>query len=134
MCHEEVETKAPGRRQENTRLAALASYAILDTPPEPCYDTLTRLAAEYLCTDSACLGFADESRVWLKSWWGQNIREIPRKDSIFDMVLARDCPIVVPDVAQYPYGEHRASSSTSATRPFSPACRSARPTAKSLGP
>lgn len=108
MCHEAVETKAPGRRQENTRLAALASYAILDTPPEPCYDTLTRLAAEYLCTDSACLGFADESRVWLKSWWGQNIREIPRKDSIFDMVLARDCPIVVPDVAQYPYGEHRA--------------------------
>ena len=107
MHHEVTETKAPGRRRENPRLAALASYNILDTPPEPSFDTLTRLAAEYLCADSACLGFADESRVWIKSWWGQNLREMPRKDSIFDRVLANDGPVVVSNVAQCPSDQSR---------------------------
>ena len=103
MHEAELETRQIDRSQENPRLAALASYAILDTPPEPCYDTITRLAAAYFGADSACLGFADESRVWLKSWWGQSIREIPRKDSIFDMVLAKDGPVVVPNVANCPF-------------------------------
>lgn len=91
--------------QEHTRLAALASYAILDTPSEPGYDAITHLAAKYFGADSACLGFADESRVWLKSWWGQNVREIPRKESIFNMVLAKDGLVVVPDVSKCPFIE-----------------------------
>jgi EAL domain-containing protein (putative c-di-GMP-specific phosphodiesterase class I) len=103
MHEAELETRQIDRGQENPRLAALASYAILDTPPEPCYDTITRLAAVYFGADSACLGFADESRVWLKSWWGQSIREIPRKESIFDIVLAKDGPVVVPNVANCPF-------------------------------
>ena len=87
-------------RLESARLATLASYCILDTPSEPSYDVITRLAAEYFHADACCLGFADESRVWFKSWWGRRIREIPRKNSIFDMVLEQDGPVVVPDVTQ----------------------------------
>jgi EAL domain-containing protein (putative c-di-GMP-specific phosphodiesterase class I) len=105
MQETELESRQIDRRQENLRLAVLASYAILDTPAEPCYDTITRLAADYFGADSACLGFADETRVWLKSWWGQNIREIPRKDSIFDRVLAQNGPVVVSDVAHCPFLE-----------------------------
>ena len=63
----ETGTRQADRRWEAARLAALASYDILDTPPEPCYDDLTRLAAEYFQADAACLGFADGSRVWIKS-------------------------------------------------------------------
>ena len=48
------------------------------------------------------LGFADEGRVWTKSFWGESVRELPRRDSIFDMVLAEDGPVVVPDVAADP--------------------------------
>jgi EAL domain-containing protein (putative c-di-GMP-specific phosphodiesterase class I) len=99
MQHREVGTKAPGRRRESSRLAALASYNILDTLPEASYDTLTRLAAEYLYADSACLSFVDESRVWYKSWWGQHVREIPRKESIFDMVLEKAGPVVLSGLA-----------------------------------
>src|SRR5579863_7636133 len=88
-------------RCEASRIAALASYAILDTPPEACYDHITRLAAEYFQADSACLGFADESRVWIKSWWGEHVRELPRDNSIFDLVLEHDGAVVVPDVAEY---------------------------------
>ena len=46
------------------------------------------------------LGFADESRVWIKSYWGEPVRELPRKQSIFEMVLAEDGPVVVPDISK----------------------------------
>jgi EAL domain-containing protein (putative c-di-GMP-specific phosphodiesterase class I) len=90
------------RREETARLAALASYAILDTAPEPCFDTITRLAAEYFHADAAYLGFADESRIWFKSWCGRQVREIPRKNSVFEMVLAQDGPVAVGDLAHCP--------------------------------
>ena len=53
------------RQQEAARLAALLSTGILDTAPEPSFDAITRLAAEYFRVDAAGIGFADESRVWI---------------------------------------------------------------------
>ena len=93
----ESETGKLDRQQEEARLAALASLEILDTPPEPGYDAITRLAAEYFQANSAGLGFADESRIWIKSHFGELVRELPRKNSIFDMVLAQDGPVMVTD-------------------------------------
>jgi EAL domain-containing protein (putative c-di-GMP-specific phosphodiesterase class I) len=55
--------------------------------------------------DTALLGFADESRVWIKSIWGQTVRELPRNSSIFDMVLAADGPVIVPNISQHPVFE-----------------------------
>lgn len=89
-------------RQEVARLAALASYKILDTAPEPGFDAITRLAAEFFEADSAGLAFGDESRVWIKSSCGQHAREIPRANSIFDLVLNENGPVVIPDIAQCP--------------------------------
>jgi EAL domain-containing protein (putative c-di-GMP-specific phosphodiesterase class I) len=87
---------------EAMRLAALASIGILDTGPESTYDVITRLCAEYFKADIVLLGFADESRVWIKSWAGLEIHEIPRRDSVFEMVLAADGPVVVSDVSILP--------------------------------
>jgi EAL domain-containing protein (putative c-di-GMP-specific phosphodiesterase class I) len=97
-----LEIAGPDRQQEAGRLAALIATGILDTPPESGYDAITRLAAEYFQADSAALGFADESRIWMKSSWGQHIRELPRKNSIFDLVLAEDGPVVVSGFSQSP--------------------------------
>jgi EAL domain-containing protein (putative c-di-GMP-specific phosphodiesterase class I) len=97
------------KQQEEARLAALISTGILDTPPEPSYDTIARLAAEYFQADSASIGFADESRVWMKSNWGRVIREMPRQNSIFDLVLAEDGPVIVPDISQHPLRDKLAS-------------------------
>ena len=69
-----AEIREINREQEATRLAALISTGILDTPPEPTYDAITRLAAEYFQADSAAIGFVDESRVWMKSCWRQMVR------------------------------------------------------------
>jgi len=91
------------RRHEEERLAALISTEILDTPPEPAYDAITRLAAECFQANSAGLSFSDQSRVWMKSIWRQVPRELPRKHSIFDMVLEQNGPVIVPDVASHPH-------------------------------
>jgi EAL domain-containing protein (putative c-di-GMP-specific phosphodiesterase class I) len=93
------------RQQEDSRLAALISAEILDTPPEPAYDAITRLAAQYFHADAARLGFADESRVWIKSCWGIKVLELPRKDSIFELVLAKDGPVVVSNISTHPHRE-----------------------------
>ena len=94
--------------EEYARLSALASIDILDTSPEPVYNAITRLAADYFQADTVLLGFADESRVWIKSSWGEQIRELPRSGSIFDKVLAANGPVVVPDMCQLPeFGSQR---------------------------
>lgn len=93
----ETETGKIERQEEEARLAALLALGILDTPPEPGYDAVTRLAAEYFQADSAGLGFADESRIWIKSHYGDLVRELPRNHSIFDMVLAEDGPVMMTD-------------------------------------
>ena len=103
MPQTELETGNTERQQEDARLAALISTGILDSPPESGYDAITRLAAEYFQADTALLGFADESRVWIKSYWGEAVRELPRKKSIFDMVLSEDGPVIVPDTAGHPH-------------------------------
>ena len=102
MEQAELQTHRIDRQREEARLAALISTAILDTAPEPGYDAITQLAAEYFQADAASLCFGDESRVWVKSCWGQTVRELPRKSSIFDLVLAEDGPVVVQDIAQHP--------------------------------
>lgn len=102
MPQTELEMGNTDRQQEDARLAALVSTGILDTAPESGYDAITRLAAEYFQADTALLGFADESRVWIKSHWGEAVRELPRKSSIFEMVLTEDGPVIVPDIAGHP--------------------------------
>jgi EAL domain-containing protein (putative c-di-GMP-specific phosphodiesterase class I) len=102
MPQAELEIGRIDRQQEAARLAALISIEILDTPPEPSYDAITRLAAEYFQADSATIAFADESRVWIKSSWRQTVRELPRKNSIFDLVLDEDGPVIVQDIYGHP--------------------------------
>jgi len=97
MPIEETETKKIEQQEEVARLGALASLGILDTQPEPSYDAVTRLAAEYFQADTAGLGFADESRIWMKSQYCGHVRELPRKNSIFNRVLAENGPVVMTD-------------------------------------
>ncbi|MGA2674643.1 MAG: EAL domain-containing protein [Terracidiphilus sp.] len=102
MPQAELEAKRIDRRREAVRLAALTSTGILDTAPEPSYDVITRLAAEYFHAEVALLGFVDETRIWIKSHWGEDVRELPRANSIFEMVLDEDGPVVIPDLSQHP--------------------------------
>jgi EAL domain-containing protein (putative c-di-GMP-specific phosphodiesterase class I) len=102
MLPAETEITGIDRPQEDARLAALAATGILDTEPEACFDAITRLSAEYFRADTVLLSFADASRVWIKSYWGEPVRELPRKRSIFDRVLAANGPVVVSDISKDP--------------------------------
>jgi EAL domain-containing protein (putative c-di-GMP-specific phosphodiesterase class I) len=103
----EVEPNAGANRQEEARLAALTATGILDTEPETSFDAITRLAAEHFKADTVLLGFADQSRIWIKSHWGEPVRELPRQGSIFELVLAEDGPVVVADIDAVPYFNER---------------------------
>ncbi len=52
---------------EAERLAALHSYNILDTPPEPEYDAITALIAELCAVPIALVSLVDENRQWFKA-------------------------------------------------------------------
>ena len=45
---------------EADRLAALRRFELLDTPPEPAFDQLTRLAAKLLDVPIALISLVDE--------------------------------------------------------------------------
>ena len=87
---------------EDERLTELAATGILDSEPEASFDAITRLCADYFNADSVLLGFADESRIWIKSSWGEPVRELPRHNSLFELVLLNNGPVIVPDIREDP--------------------------------
>lgn len=67
---------------EIERLKALRSYGILDTPIEPSFDDITKIAS-YVCqTPMSVINLIDEGRQWFKSEIGFGVRETPLDDSI----------------------------------------------------
>ena len=79
MPQAELETSRIDRQQEDARLAALAATEILDTAPEPGFDAITRLAPSTSRPTRCCWALRTQSRVWIKSFWGETVRELPRK-------------------------------------------------------
>jgi EAL domain-containing protein (putative c-di-GMP-specific phosphodiesterase class I) len=99
MLNARFESCEQGFQEESARLAALYATGILDTEPEPGYDAITRLAAEHFRADAAVIAFADQTRLWVKARTGAAVRERPRESSIFNMVLARNGVVVIPELA-----------------------------------
>jgi len=92
---------------EAARLAALDRYGILDTPPEPQWDSLCRLAAQICETPIALIGFIDRSRQWFKASYGWSIQEWPREQSWCAQAICRPEPLLLTDLDQDPrYRDH----------------------------
>jgi EAL domain-containing protein (putative c-di-GMP-specific phosphodiesterase class I) len=91
--------------QEQARMAALTAADILDTPPEASFDTIAKVAGEFFHADAAGIYFADETRAWMKAGWGRLVRELPRKNSVCDLVLAQNGPVIVSDVERHPQSQ-----------------------------
>jgi signal transduction histidine kinase/ActR/RegA family two-component response regulator len=69
----------PANDQE--RIAALEALGVLDTPPEPQFDELTRLAAQICDTPIALITLVDRDRQWFKSAVGLDATETPRENA-----------------------------------------------------
>lgn len=101
VCPTSVETlTAPVPEAEARRLAAVHALQLLDTPPEPDFDALTRLAAHALGTPMAVLSLLDSERLWFKSRIGLDTPELDRRIAFCVHAIARpDALMVVPDLA-----------------------------------
>jgi PAS domain S-box-containing protein len=63
---------------EAERLNALRRYQILDTPPEPAFDRIAEMAANFFQVPMAGVSLVDEDRVWFKSRVGINVDQTAR--------------------------------------------------------
>src|SRR5579862_7998333 len=63
---------------EAERLNALRRYQILDTPPEPAFDRIAEMAANFFHVPMAGVSLVDEDRVWFKSRVGINVTQTAR--------------------------------------------------------
>lgn len=82
---------------EPERLAALASYRVLDTAPEQEYDDLARLASFICGTPMALVSLVDESRQWFKAKVGVKEDQSSRDVAFCAHTILETTPFVVPD-------------------------------------
>lgn len=82
---------------EAARLAALHSYGIVGTPPEPSFDAAARFAAELCACEIAVVSFHDRDRQWFKARVGTEHVEAPRSDSFFGKVSDPERLLIVTD-------------------------------------
>ncbi len=92
------QTGAPGPT-EAARLAALASFQILDTEPDPAYDDLARVAAALYDAPMSMISLIDENRQWFKARVGIEPASTPREAGVCPHVVTSRQPLVVPDLA-----------------------------------
>ncbi|WP_161595920.1 ATP-binding protein [Flavisphingopyxis soli] len=91
-----------GGSEERARLAALDSYAVLDTAPEQAFDDIARLAARLCGTPSAFVSLVDRDRQWFKARVGVDPSETPRNIAFCDHAIRGDAVMIVPDTARDP--------------------------------
>jgi hypothetical protein len=87
---------------ESERLAALRSYRVLDTPPEPEFDDLVQLAARACQTPVALISLIDERRQWFKAQVGLGVRQTPLDRSICLSAMLLPGLTIVPDLTEDP--------------------------------
>jgi EAL domain-containing protein (putative c-di-GMP-specific phosphodiesterase class I) len=92
---------APSAR-ELTRLEALNSYDILDTPVEEVFDDFARLAASIIGTPVALISLVDGNRQWFKAKVGLTITETPRDVAFCAHAIGSIDVFVIPDATKDP--------------------------------
>src|SRR4028119_1119547 len=85
---------------EVDRLAALRRYAILDTPCEPHFDDIVRLAAQTCEAPVAVISLVDDRRQWFKAEIGLDVRETALVESICAQAIHQPGLFVVPDASK----------------------------------
>lgn len=84
------------------RLAALASYAILDTPRERDFDEIVELASEICGTPIAVVNLIDAGRQFFKAEVGLGVRTTSMDSSFCAKAILEEEFLVVPDATRDP--------------------------------
>ena len=87
---------------ENERLALLRELDLLDTPAEPVFDRVVRLASRLLEVPMAAFSLIDAERQWFMSRVGIEAGDTPRAYAFRAHTLLQNEPLVVPDARHDP--------------------------------
>jgi len=87
---------------EAARLKALQGYDILDTPPEPKFERIVRMASRQLDMPISLVSLIDETRQWFKARSGFDVEETPRSVSFCAHAIQEDRVMVVEDATRDP--------------------------------
>lgn len=97
----------PADLTEAARLAAVARYDVLDTPPDGAFDRIARLAARLLGAPIATVSIVDTDRIWFKATTGlAGVRQIGRDPGLCSSAILEDVPYVVRDALTDPRTVH----------------------------
>lgn len=100
VCDIEPNGASASSWNETDRLTALARYDILDTPREPEFDDVVRLAANVFDAPIAVVNLIAEGRQWFKAEVGIGADELPLDVSICAHAILQPGIFVVPDTIQ----------------------------------
>ncbi|MFN3707643.1 SpoIIE family protein phosphatase [Microcella sp.] len=93
---------------EMARQRALEEMGILDTPPEPRFDRVTRLAKQLFGVSGAAINLIDGDRQWSKSMAADFPDELPRDLSTCAVTIQEERTLVVPNLRADPAFAHQA--------------------------
>ncbi|WP_152047372.1 PAS domain S-box protein [Aureimonas psammosilenae] len=85
---------------EGERVAALQRYAILDTPREPEFDDVVRLAADLFGAPISIVNLIAADRQWFKAEVGVGTNELPLDASLCAHAILQPDIFVVPDTTK----------------------------------
>lgn len=91
---------APLPPDELDRLSLLDALHLLDTPPEPVFDRVTRLASRLLDVPMAMFSLVDADRQWFKSRVGIELAETAREYAFCAHAIGMSAPLVVHDARE----------------------------------
>lgn len=84
------------------RLAAVARYDVLDTPPDGAFDRITALAARVFDVPIAIVSVVDHDRIWFKSHYGLDISQIDRAPGLCASAILQHEPWIISDAPSDP--------------------------------
>ncbi len=93
--------------QSESRLQALASVQLIDTPVEESFDRLTQLASKLMRAPVSLVSLVEPQRQFIKSQVGlqeplASLREVPITHSFCKYVVASGEPLVIDDTREHP--------------------------------
>lgn len=101
--HASAPARAESTSDEARRLARLRELVVLDSPAEPVFDAIARLASQICGTPIALMSLVDEERQWFKANVGlPGVNETPRDVAFCAHAIQSDTVFEVPDALQDP--------------------------------
>ena len=82
---------------ELKRRAVVEALDLLDTAPEPEFDTIVDGAKQLFRAKSAFIALADKNRLWFKARCAMAAAEAPRDQSFCERAIAANAPLIIAD-------------------------------------